>query len=160
MDWLLLIPAPEGYGPSATYRLVPVLSTARPPGALNVAAVPVPLALPAAPVVLPARVVTTPVAMTILRMLLPLRVATYRLVPLPSMAMPGGWLNVAAVPVPSALPATPVVLPAKVVTTPVAMTIRRILWLFLSATYRLVPLLSTARPWGALNRAAAPVASR
>src|SRR6266581_3734058 len=144
---------------SATYRLVPLLSMAIPPGALNSAAVPVPSAWPAAQVVLPARVVTTPVAMTIRRMLLPLRAATYRLVPLLSMAKPLGPLNVAAVPVPSALPAAPVVLPARVVTTAEAMTIRRMVWLVLSATYRLVPLLSMARPVGRLNRAAVPVPS-
>src|SRR6266496_4340483 len=84
--------------------------------------------------------------------------ATYRLVPLLSTTRPLGCLNVAAVPVPSALPAVPAV-PASVVTTPEAMTIRRMVWLFLSATYRLVPLLSTARTWGRLNSAAAPVPS-
>src|SRR6266699_2730545 len=145
MDWL-------SKGPSVTYRLAPLLSMARPPGSLNLAAGPVPLTLPNVPAV-PASVVTTPVAMTIRRMvLLPLS-ATYRLVPLLSMARPLGRRNVAAVPVPSALPAVPAVLPARAVTTPVAMTIRRMVLLLLSATYRLVPLLSTARPWGWLNRA-------
>src|SRR6266581_43651 len=74
------------------------------------------------------------------------------------MARPPGLLNVAAAPVPSAPPLVPAV-PASVVTTPVAMTIRRMVWLVLAATYRLVPLLSTARPWGRLNSAAAPVPS-
>src|SRR6266699_2908961 len=142
---------------SATYRLVPLLSMARPLGRRNVAAVPVPSALPAVPAVLPARVVTTPVAMTICRMLLPFRVDTYRLVPLLSMTRPPGPLNVAAVPMPSALPAAPE--PASVLTTSVAMTIRRMVLLLLSATYRLVPLLSTARPWGWLNRAAVVLAT-
>src|SRR6266704_1231145 len=141
---------------AATYRLVPLLSMAKPPGLLNVAAAPVPSAPPLVPAV-PASVVTTPVAMTIRRMVWLVRSATYRLVPLLSMARPLGWLNLAAVPVPSALPAAPE--PASVVTTPEAMTIRRMVWLFLSATYRLVPLLSTARPWGRLNSAAAPVPS-
>src|SRR6266496_2810139 len=75
------------------------------------------------------------------------------------MARPPGLLNVAAAPVPSAPPPVPAVLPARVVTTPLAMTIRRMLLPPRVDTYRLVPLLSTARPWGWLNRAAAPVPS-
>src|SRR6266699_7815 len=144
---------------SATYRLVPLLSMARPPGALNSAAVPVPSAWPAVPAVLPARVLTRPEEMTIRRMLLPPRAATYRLVPLLSMARPLGPLNVAAVPMPSALPDALVVLPARMLTRPEEMTIRRMVLLLLSATYRLVPLLSMARPIGRLNRAAVPMPS-
>src|SRR6266699_3199776 len=143
---------------SATYRLVPLLSMARPPGALNSAAVPVPSAWPAVPAVLPARVLTRPEEMTIRRMLLPPRAATYRLVPLLSMARPLGSLNLAAGPVPLTLPTVPAV-PASVVTTPVAMTIRRMVLLPLSATYRLVPLLSMARPLGRRNVVAVPVPS-
>src|SRR6266581_4476337 len=138
MVWLVL---------SATYRLVPLLSMARPVGRLNRAAVPVPSKLPAVPAVLPARVVTTPVAMTIRRMLLPPRVDTYRLVPLLSMTKPPGWLNVAAAPVPSTLPDVPAV-PARVLTTP-AGVILRMVWLFLApAVYRLPALSRTTPNWG------------
>ena len=66
--------------------------------------------------------------------------------------MPEGELNSAAVPVPSAEPDIPVVLPASVVTAPVAITIFFILLLLLSATYILVP--SVTIPEGELNSAA------
>ena len=66
------------------------------------------------------------------------------------MAMPVGLLNVAALPLPSVLPAAPAV-PAKVVTSP-ASVILRIVWLPESVTNRL-PAMSTTAPVGEENRA-------
>src|SRR6266571_1571477 len=129
---------------------------ARPPGLLNVAAAPVPSAPPLVPAV-PASVVTTPVAMTIRRMVWLVLSATYRLVPLLSMARPVGRLNRAAAPVPSTLPDVPAV-PARVLTTP-AGVILRMVWLFLApAVYRLPALSRTTPNWGE-NPATAAVPS-
>jgi len=70
--------------------------------------------------------------------------------------MPVGWLNVAAVPVPSAEPAAP--LPASVVTVPVppATAIWRMTLLARSTTWSVVPALLAAMAAGPLKRAAAP----
>ena len=68
-------------------------------------------------------------------------------------AMPAGLLNCAASPAPSAKPATP--LPAKDVTTPLAVTFR-IRSLLVSATYT-VPSAATVTAHGLLNCAAVPV---
>ena len=71
-----------------------------------------------------------------------------------STASPRGLLNCAALPVPSLLPfPSP---PASVVTTPAGVIVR--ILPTPSATYT-VPTLSTAIPWGELNRAALPVPS-
>ena len=66
--------------------------------------------------------VTTPVEITIFRILLLVVSATYRFVP--SIVIPLGVLNFAEVPVASVEPCE---LPARVVTTPVEITIFRIL---------------------------------
>src|SRR3989338_767960 len=69
--------------------------------------------------------------------------------------MPWGELNDANVPVPSAAPLEPE--PAKVVTTPVAITILRTFLFWDSTTYRLLP--SVVIPRGLLNDADVPVPS-
>lgn len=107
---------------SDTYKL-PALSMVKPVGVLNLAAVPVPSVLPAVPAV-PAKVVTTPELITTLRITWLDESATNRLVP--SVAIPAGLLNVAAVPVPLAEPTVPTV-PAKVVTAP-AELMTRMVW--------------------------------
>src|SRR3970282_2979814 len=101
------------------------------------AAVPAPSVVPGMPSMLPATVVTAPVEMTILRILLLPLSATYAL--MPSVAIPRGLLNRAAVPLASVTPHAPVVLPASVLTSPVAMTILRMLLAHESVTYRLAP---------------------
>ena len=133
---------------SATYTF-PNGSVPTPKGPLNEAAVPVPLVNPETP--LPAKVVTTP-AGVILRIRLFPKSDTYKL-PAASVSIPVGLLNEAAVPVPLALPETP--LPAKVVTTPAGVIIR-IRSLPLSATYTF-PAASVPNPKGSLNEAAVPV---
>ena len=132
MVWLLV---------SATKRL-PLPSTATPQGYLNRAATPVPSAEPPNPAI-PARVVTALVATTILRMVWLQVSATIRL-PLPSAATPLGQPNCASSPVPLLSPDEPAV-PARVVTSPVATTILRMVWLPESAT-KTLPLPSAATP--------------
>ena len=105
---------------SPTYT-VPSAATAIPVGKLKLAAVPVAFALPVEPE--PASVVTTPAAV-IFRIVLERLSATYT-VPSAPTATPSGLLNVAAAPVPSALPAAPE--PASVVTTPAAVIFRILL---------------------------------
>jgi hypothetical protein len=87
-------------------------------------------------------------------MVLLLASATKRFVP--SFVIPRGRSNKAAVPVPSVVPAVPAV-PARVVTTPVEITILRIVLVKKSVTYRFVP--SFVIPNGILNKALVPVAS-
>src|ERR1019366_3318022 len=70
-----------------------------------------------------------------------------------STATPQGYLNRAALPVPSALPEVPA-RPASVVTTPAGVTFR-IVQLTSSAT-NMLPAPSTATPVGKLSRAALP----
>src|SRR6267142_991245 len=137
---------------SATFTL-PTASVATPNGRLKLAAAPTPSVLPPAPAD-PANVLTTP-AGVILRMVLLYVSDTYTL-PALSVATPDGNLKLAAVPVPSALPATPAD-PASVLTAP-AGVITRIVWLYVSATYTL-PAPSIAAPHGVLKRAAAPLPS-
>src|SRR4030042_540955 len=72
------------------------------------------------------------------------------------MVMPYGLLNRAVVPIPLVVPYSPAV-PAKVVTSPVAITILRRVFLPESATYRFVP--SVVMPYGLLNRAVVPIPS-
>ncbi len=132
-----------------TYRFVP--SVVIPEGWWKLAEVPVLWSVdPADPV--PARVVTAPVDITILRILWLKVSATYRFVP--SVVIPWAWLKLAEVPVLwSVDPIDPV--PAIVVTAPVEITILRILWLPLSATYRFVP--SVVISPGSLKLAEVPV---
>lgn len=103
----------------------------------------------------PARVVTVCVAITICLMLLALESVTYKFALVASIAIPVGAMNVAPFPMPFVVPLAPD--PAKVVTTPVEMTICLITWLFTSAIYRFVP--SVVMPLGLLNLASVPVAS-
>ena len=121
---------------STTYRFVP--SVLRPRGRLKVAAAAAPSSAPAAPAVFgtPVKLLTAPVEITTLRILLLFASLTYRLVWVLSMVMPAGWLNVATVAVPSAAPGAPPILgvPVRLLTTPVAITILRILLLPKSAT--------------------------
>ena len=100
-------------------------------------------------------VVTTPVEVILRIELLPVS-ATYKL-PLESIAIPFGLLSRTIEPVPSTFPVKPAN-PAIVVTTP-ADVIFRIVELPLSATYTL-PLASTHKPVGELNKAEAPVPSK
>ena len=131
-----------------------------PNGPLNLALLGVSLSVSPAVVVPasgPASVVTSPLEITILRILLLEKSATYRLVP--SVAMPAGELNLALLAV--ALSVDPAVVipaggPANVVTAPLEITILRILLLLQSATYRLVP--SVVIPYGLLNLALLAVA--
>ena len=60
--------------------------------------------------------------------------------------MPSGPLNVAAMPVPLAEPNMPAD-PASVDTTPVAITILRMVWLPYSATYKLEPSVVMPAGW-------------
>src|SRR5262245_26812924 len=119
-------------------------------GALNRAIAPVPSARPLTPAI-PPTVVTVP-SDTIARMVL-LPVSAMYSVPLASIAIPDGLEKRAAVPTSSTLPGAPAA-PAIVVVSPVAVT-RRIVWLPVSATYR-VPEPSTAIPDGFQKRAANP----
>jgi len=120
---------------STTYRLVP--SVVMSAGLENDAPVAVPSWAPAVVAVFaaPVRLVTFAVALVMVlrvdpdagdisRILLFELSATYRLVP--SVVMPSGQLNVAAVPVPSVAPDTPESEPASVVVAPVAITTLRI----------------------------------
>lgn len=108
---------------SVTYKFVP--SVVIPLGLLNDAAAPVASVDPVTPAV-PAKVVTAPVAMTIFLMVLLNWSHTYKFVP--SVVIPVGLLNDAAAPVASVDPVVPAV-PAKVVTTLVAMLILLMVWL-------------------------------
>ena len=143
--------------PSVT-KTFPDASTAIPLGLLKLAAAPVPSCpIGSPPIAPPASVVTTP-AGVILRILLFIVSAT-KTVPYWSTAMPWGLLKLAAVPVPSwPIPAPPPMPPpASVVTTPLGV-ILRILLFIVSAT-KTVPYWSTAMPLGLLKLAAAPVPS-
>jgi hypothetical protein len=94
-----------------------------PVGPWKRAALPAPSVLPLDPA-LPATVVVTPDAITTCRtVLLPVS-ETNRFTPLT--ASPAGFLNRALVPVASVEPLTTLVLPARVVTTPVEITTLRI----------------------------------
>ena len=123
-------------------------------GLLNLALVPVPSVVPGLPL-LPARVtVTSLVSVSTMRIAwLPVS-ATYSLVP--EMAKPIGFLNLALVPVASVVPEVPL-LPARVVTSLASVSTMRIAWLYVSATYSLVP--EMAKPLGAENWALVPVPS-
>ena len=101
-----------------------IVSHRRPPLAENRAALPVPSVKPGI-LAEPASVVTTPSGVIFRIVLLP-QSATMGL-PLPSIAMPRGFLNRAALPVPSVLPDAPAVL-AKGLTT-AAGVIFRMVWL-------------------------------
>ena len=138
---------------SATYRLPPP-STAIPQGPLNLAALPIPSALPGNAPEEPAKVVTTPADVIFRTVLLP-QSATNTF-PSPSTATPAGYQNLAALPVPSTAPAAPGK-PANVDTAPAWVTFR-IVRLWKSAT-KTFPLPSTATPEGLENRAAYPVPS-
>jgi hypothetical protein len=72
------------------------------------------------------------------------------------MVMPTGWLKSAAVPVPSVEPEVPAI-PAKVVTSPDAVLIARMVLLPVSVTKRDGPSVTT--PMGVWNVAAVPVPS-
>merc|ERR1740124_1643999 len=74
--------------------------------------------------------------------------------PLGSIATPNGRLNLALLPAPLPKPAVP--LPASVVTTPVAISTRRMRWLLWSVTSAKTPLGSIATPIGRLNLALLP----
>ena len=113
---------------SEIHTVVP--PTAMPRRSLKRAAEPVPSALPDIPA-LPATVVTAPLASVRRRIVWLPRSLTHRSPP--ARLSPYGWLKSAAAPVPSVLPETPAV-PAIVVTAPVAITTRRIVWLPESAT--------------------------
>ena len=120
---------------SQTYKSFPMAVI--PFGLPNFAAAPTPSAIPEVP---PAKVVTVPSlisfsAIVILRILLLFVSATYKSLPMAVIAC--GERNCAAAPTPSAKPST---LPAKVVTSPVIVDTLRILWLFVSQTYKSVPI--------------------
>src|SRR5580658_2807206 len=108
--------------PVSATKTSPDESTTKPVGALNAAAEPKPLALPACPAC-PATVVVTPDGEIRRTVSLPVS-ATYTF-PAESTAMPEGLLKRAAEPVPSAEPDWPG-LPARVLTVPKGVTVRTV----------------------------------
>ncbi len=123
--------APEGvtlrmleFTKSATKRVPVAASTAMPEGVLKPALLPKPSAKP--PEALPARVLTAPAGVT-LRIRLFMRSETYRMPLEASTAMPLGLLNLALVPVPSAVPENCEGDPARLATAPAGLTERSLL---------------------------------
>lgn len=119
---------------------------------------PIPLVLPKDVPTLPppTSVETCLVEIIIVRMMLFGGSATYNRPAASSRAMPSGLLNLATLPTPSASPNRPHA-PARVATARVVRAIVRMTWFCVSATYRVVSVLSTASRRGVRNVAAVPI---
>jgi hypothetical protein len=124
---------------------------------LNDAAVPMPSADPGK--VEPASVLTAPVAIAMRRTQLLPESATSANTPSGEIATPTGLSNLADKPEPSTYPLEFANEPANVVTTPVAITMRRIRWLVSSVTSAYAPSGEMAMPIILLNSAAVPIPS-